>query len=398
MERDATPPAWGPATRSLAKRAFRWHHGAVGASAAERGWIGGRGWDLAFFFGGSALAVVAGAAMLARPALVVPFWWAWLLLADGPHLLATAMRSYADPEVRRRRRGLLLAAPLLMLPGLAAWALARATGAGTIFDLYLLGVTIWAYWHAVRQQYGILSIYQRHAGSDARGRKIDAAYLNWSLWLFYAVFTLGHPASRRVLQLPAQLPALAVGALVAIATALAAATIAYAVRVVLRWRAGLDVRPQLFVLLPVIACQAFALFVVGAHEPLFPRAANPEQLFLAAAVVGGLPHGVQYLGIVFAANRRRFAGDARRGALASLSRRPFIAWALLVVLSAGYLALNAARGSPAWSLFALDSSEAQLFLAVYWGLFLVHYWLDQYLWRVQGDRELRVELGLEPAT
>ena len=366
--------------------------------AAERGWIGGRGWDLAFFFGGSALAVVAGAVMLAWPAAVVPLWWAWLLLADGPHLLATALRSYADRDVRARRRGLLLAAPLLMLPGLAAWAAARATGVGAIFDLYLLGVTIWAYWHAVRQQYGILSIYQRHAGGDARGRRLDAAFLTWSLWAFYAVFTIGHPASRRVLQLPERLPAIAVGMLVAIAAVLVAATIAYAVRLALRWRAGLDVRPQLFVLLPVIACQAFALFVVGAHEPLFPRAANPEQLFLAAAVVGGLPHGLQYLGIVFAANRRRFAGDARRGALASVSRRPFVAYALLVAGSLGYLALNGARGSPAWSLFALDSSAAQLFLAVYWGLFLVHYWLDQYLWRVQGDRELRIELGLEPAT
>jgi len=50
------------------------------------GSIGGRGWDLGFFFvGGTVLALAAGAVVLVAPALVVPLWLGWLALVDGPH-------------------------------------------------------------------------------------------------------------------------------------------------------------------------------------------------------------------------------------------------------------------------------------------------------------------------
>ncbi len=322
--------------------------------------------------------------MLAVPALVVPLWWGWLFLLDGPHLFATWLRTYADPEERRRRPRLFAWSLLLVVPGLAAFALSKALGSSRPFDVFLLATTIWAFFHAVRQEYGILALYQRRAGADAPTRAFDSRFLTGSLWGSYLLFLVAHPWSRRALELPVEVPREAELAFLAGGAVLAAATLAYAARAVARRRAGLDVTPQLFVLGPVLAVQVFALFVVGGFEPLVPEPTNPEQYFLAAAVVGGLPHGAQYLGIVFFASRRRTVG-----------KRPFAAYGVFLLLSIAYLALNAARGSgPAYAWFSVESDAARIFLALYWGLFLHHYWLDQYIWRVQDDPILREELGI----
>ena len=50
------------------------------------------------------------------------------------------------------------------------------------------------------------------------------------------------------------------------------------------------------------------------------------------------------------------------------------------------------RGMPLG--LAPGSTAAQVFLALYWGLFLHHYWLDQKIWRPSTDARLRTELGL----
>src|SRR4029079_15595147 len=46
------------------------------------------------------------------PQLIGPAWWLWVWLLEGPHLLATWMRTYAD-ETERRVRAKLLGASLL---------------------------------------------------------------------------------------------------------------------------------------------------------------------------------------------------------------------------------------------------------------------------------------------
>ena len=65
------------------------------------GWIWSRRNDLVFFFGAALLSIILALLMLISPALVVPFWWLWLWLGDGPHLWATYTRTYLDPEQRR---------------------------------------------------------------------------------------------------------------------------------------------------------------------------------------------------------------------------------------------------------------------------------------------------------
>lgn len=364
------------------------------SGAAERGWIGGKGWDLAFFFGGSALAAAAGAAFLAEPALVVPAWWAWLLLVDGPHLFATWTRSYLDPADRAKLGRTLLSSLWTLLPGLLAWAILATTGERTAFDLFLLAATLWAYFHAIRQQYGILAIYHRHDATPPVFRRLDVWFLQGALWAMYALLMFGHPASREAMRLPRELTGAAWIAAIATLAVLGAAMLLYVASMGIRASRGIRLRPAFFVLLPVVALQGFAVLVIGAREPLYAGAAHVEQVFLAAAVVGGLLHGIQYLGIVFAANRRRYASMGT-GVAAALGRHPARAYLAFVALALGYLALNAVReGSPAPSSIATAPMPSALFLAIYWGLFFHHYWLDQYLWRVSRDASLRAELGL----
>jgi hypothetical protein len=354
------------------------------------GWLGGRRYDLLFLFGGSGLAFVVGALLVCFPAAIVPAWWLWLLFLDGPHLLATWQRTYADADERVARRRLLVFSLLAFTPGFIAWGAMKATGERWPFDLFLLTATLWAFHHALRQNWGIVSIYQRSSGAGPGLRAFDKWFLHLSLWALYLVFVLGNAEARNAMHIPAY-PATAVwivGGLICLATAVYAASIPW------RMRAGIGARPAVFILFAAVAIQVFALFVVGAFEPLIPNPMNTEQVFLAAGLVGGLSHGLQYLGIVFAANRRRYAtkGDFL---VARLGRSPWKSYGVLVVCSLSYIAVNVARGgTPQLAPFGVDSDTALLALALYWGAFFHHYWIDQKIWHVQSDPRLRAELGM----
>jgi hypothetical protein len=70
----------------------------------------------------------------------------------------------------------------------------------------------------------------------------------------------------------------------------------------------------------------------------------------------------------------------------------------LIAVSLGYFALNLARGaSPLARLLPLGSFAGQLCLAVYWGFFFQHFYIDQKIWRPSKDPLLQFELGLRPA-
>src|SRR5207237_9093045 len=93
----------------------------------DAGYIGSRRFDRLFFFGSAALAGALGIAALAAPAIVIPLWWLFLLLVDGPHLAATWTRSHLAPPDGRRLGPLLASSLLFLVPGPIAWAAGKAT-------------------------------------------------------------------------------------------------------------------------------------------------------------------------------------------------------------------------------------------------------------------------------
>lgn len=368
----------------------------MGAASAF-GYIGGRRFDRAFFFGGGALAVALGAITLLRPSLLIPIWWIFIVLFDGPHLFATLGRAYLDPADRRRLGRLLYLAPLWLLAGPLALGLMKWTGSRLPWDGFLLVTVLWGYYHYVRQHYGILAIYERHARADRRAFRLDSWFLQGGMYGMFLLSLIVNPANRVVMGLPAAPGAPERAFYIALAIVLFAAALAWTALRASSFRDGDRARPALFVLLPVIAANAFGFFVVGAREPLFSAPANPEQFSLAVAAVGGSIHGIQYLGIVFAANRRRYA-RAETGLAARLGRSPARSYALYGGLSViVYTLLNGARGAPGLAFFGFESDAARLFLGLYWGAFFWHYHLDQVIWHPSRDPALRAELGLVEA-
>lgn len=357
------------------------------ARAGEGGWIGGRRWDGLFFFGSAGAAAALAAVVVAWPAALVPLWWLWLAAGDGPHLVATFSRTYFDAGERRRRGPLLWWSLGWLGVGPAAWGLARALGSPRPMELLLLFASLWAFHHAVRQRWGIVALYARHDALSPRARRIDQIALHALSWGAYAAFLVGNPLSRQVLGLPAELPRAARLAVVALLVACALGFAAWLARAVVALGARRRARGAWFALAQ-LAVLGLALFAIGAREPLYGAPRDPEELFLAVALVAGLPHSLEYLGIVLAANRRRHGA---RGLLGSAGAT----YLICLAAAAGYLALIAARGiSPGLTWIAPGTPTGRLALALYWSLFFHHYYLDQKIWRPHSDPALRRELGL----
>jgi len=371
--------------------------GRVNGRVASAGFIGGPRFDLAFFFGSALIAAFVGAIALAIPAAIVPLFVAFLVLVEGPHLVATFSRTYLDAGERARRGRMLALSLAWVFPGIAAWLATRAFGVRGPMDLFLLVAALWSFHHAVRQSWGILAIYQHHARTAPAARRTDRLFLHGSLWLAFGLFSFGHPTNRAFLGLPAELPPPLSFVPRVLLVLLLASAIAYGIFRRARFP-GEDPRPLLYLFGPTLGLQLFALFVVGAAEPLVPRPQDPEQAFLASGIVGGAVHGVNYLGIVAAASRRRYADKPGRTLAAIFGARPLLAYAVFVIVSLGYLALNVGRGVfPGTDLFPRGSSLADLFVVIYWSLFFHHYWIDQKIWHVGADPALRAELGIEVA-
>ena len=132
-------------------------------------WLFSRNTDLAVF-GGSAVfsfgALIAGqlAGVSDTPG------WAWIpavILCDVAHVWATLFRTYLYPGERKRRKNLLVVAPILGLVAsiaLCAWGEAN----------FWRALAYLAIFHFVRQQYGWVSLYRAKAGEQGRlGRMID---------------------------------------------------------------------------------------------------------------------------------------------------------------------------------------------------------------------------------
>jgi hypothetical protein len=364
---------------------------------AKTGWIGGPRFDAFFFFGGGLLALAAGLLMLAAPSTVLPLWFAWIWLIEGPHLFGTWQRAYLDAGYRRQHQRMLATSLLWFVPGPLLLCMSWFTGEPGFFLLFLGLVAIWSFHHAIRQHHGIQSIYQRLGGVDAATRKLDGRLLHGILWLVFILFLLAHPLNRQLIGLS---PVAGTGDMIVIAVmgaALALAVLSWAGMLLMRWRRGAALKAGVFGLVVAVGTLMFTFFVVGMREPLLTEAMSTEQFFMAATLVGGILHGVQYIGIVIATERRRALSGQTQGSMSErFGRAPLLAYAVMVLLSLLYVALNMARGAaPSWG--AATPFLTQLFLALYWGLFCHHFWLDQKIWKPSADARLRAELGLGAA-
>src|SRR5579862_8102700 len=117
-------------------------------------WIISRGVDGALIIG----SVLAGYLyLLLNLALHVPIsflWWFWSVGFDGTHIFGTASRTFFDSEARHARRTLLFGSAAFFFALGPALVLLGAKA------LLVLIVAVWAYYHVIRQHYGVMVLYK----------------------------------------------------------------------------------------------------------------------------------------------------------------------------------------------------------------------------------------------
>lgn len=183
-------------------------------------WIISRHQDLLWFHG----SVVAGLILLGiflnlaplnstnytatHPAVILLLLWG--IFFDGTHVWGTYARTYFAAHDTHSRLGLpshLAWGFLLIGPGLAIvdylWFTPEPSlvgQAGVLFRHFLVFAYLWAFWHLIRQHYGILVLYRRKAGETTG--QLDTVflwlgslypYLRFSLSEAYLQSHLPHP-------------------------------------------------------------------------------------------------------------------------------------------------------------------------------------------------------------
>jgi len=349
-------------------------------------WLDSPAFDGVFFIGAALISGMVGAVVVALPGLLVPVIWAWVLLLEGPHLAATWQRTlfdpeYSDPPTTR----LALAAGLSPLLFLGA----SLAGLPDAMELLVAVAAVWSIHHTVRQHHGMVAMYDARVHSPRWVRELDRWALQVGLWAVIIAGQLLVPLNRQIVGAPDFLVPIGwvAAAVAGLCVAALLGRIGWAVR------QGVSPLPGIVALGPAIAFTVFVMFGMGSVEPVYASASTPEQRVLAMSLVGGVMHGLQYLGIVVLANRPRFAG--RPGWVGWLGRHGWASYGCWVLLSVGYLGIDAARSAyPGAMWFAPSSATAELFMALYWGLFFHHYVLDSRIWKVSRDVALRRELAL----
>jgi hypothetical protein len=375
---------------------------AAGTSIASPRWLVSRPFDLTWFFGGAVLSVLFLVLYFLVGAPIVALWWIWLLAFDGPHIGAAFTRTYLDADEWRRRPGLLLSSLLAFAVGPVFLAASVLSGSPYPFLLFLGVATFYGYYHVVRQHYGFVALYNTvNHDWNPRSVALDKWTLYVGCWAPYAYFLLTHPKARELLGLS---PGPATG----IASFLAYALVAGWLIVLARFLAehirqdGLRLRnPKTPYLAATVLLYGFIYFAIARFEPVYGGSQGPDQDFLLLSIVIVIFHNVQYVGLVWFHNRNRYANATGHGLASVVNRAPATFLAACVLFSlAVYSTFACSTGVfPSCQWFAGTGGFGrvtwnQIGLCLWWGLAMNHYYLDQKIWRVRGDDELKRSLRL----
>ncbi len=403
--------------------------GAVASAAglADQGqfavnWIVGRYTDLFCFIGAAILGYVmfflhAGLAMN-----MVTVWFFWYMILDSPHFFGTYARTYLDKEEWRDRRRLLVGSIGLLAIGPVIFAICSILYSMNVgwYKTPYLGlvafVSIWAYWHVVRQHYGIMSLYKRkNRDSDAFDLSLDQWVLYLGLLSPFVGFAVTNNEARIALGLSQPLEAglitnpyrtgqgwESVVLQLSMVAAFGSLLILLA-RQLVRWHRGLSLNvPKILFLLAVIP-----LHMVVCYHP-----ASTTLALLGFSACVTIFHDMQYHAIVWyhQKNRMAKAGDERfekYGMAAKISRSfpVYMGCAIAMGITFGIVGciIDVNPGCfPDWvPLIAARSTNVfghmtvnELFYGVFLGVLMHHYYVDQFIWRPSKDKNLQKDLKL----
>lgn len=367
-------------------------------------WIAGPWTDLPWLIGGA----LGGYGLFFLYAVVgwpmEMIWLVWYVLLDIPHFFGTYVRTYLDPVERARRPALLYGSlllpavgPLMLLLGYGLFLAGHSELHLLPFHVLVAFVMLWAYWHVVRQHYGILSLYKRKNGDATPADYwIDSGLLYGGLLLPLVPLVLLHPDARWHLGLPEAQGSWEAPAISAAAWLIAGLALLFLWRqVVLACRGEALNLAKLLFLLAVVPLHVF----VGWHPATFATS------LLGFAAFVTIFHDLQYHAIVWHAQQMKLArapDPSRHGLSALVSRN------LLV-----FLGCATAMGVASWlvgcsldirpgcvpilrakqvGLFGHVTLE-HLLAGVVLGFIMHHYLVDQFIWRPSKDEAVRKDLA-----
>lgn len=371
------------------------------ARVGESPWIEAARFDLTLFFAPAALSLFAFVSCVALGAPPLMWLWFWLICLDGPHMLATYSRAYGDFGLWRSRKRLLLGSWLSFALGPVLLVLGGALGLPGMFTIFLAGMSVYSFHHVVRQHWGFASLYGARRLAAAIG-PAQLATRNLRFWFYgvcwapYVAFILSHPrlaqevAAGGSLRRAGQLAALALLGFWLVAIARFARLLHRA------WRQHAPLQQPAYLLLTALF-HGLLFFLVARFEPVLRGAVGFDQEFMLLGVMNGMFHSAQYLGLVGLFHQRSARVSSEPPTW--FANRPGRAWAVLLPFVLLYVGVACATGvypgCQVWLGRHLHQVGVnQLALAIWWGFALHHYWLDERIWHVRSDPQLRAVFGL----
>lgn len=321
-------------------------------SALSTSWIISKHDDLAWFVGGS---LVGYLALLAYSAgvPVLTLYLIWSLLIDGPHLFATASRTYFDKSTRSRLGWKLFA----LIPFLLLGPVMYLIGLGPLFILFFL---TWAQYHIAKQHVGFVMLYKKKTGERCdynfdRRFVVLSVMLPWLLCLY----TNAHfPAARQV-----QIVSLFL---------FFGLFVFYVARQLRREVVNL---PKLMLL----------SLVVPLHWIAFLYAAGRPEVMLIASLAVNVGHSLQYHRLTWFHNQNRYANETRESiGFASVVNSRLAFYLLASIGMYGLLY--------AFPRYLLTGN--MILVAMFYGVNMTHFYIDAKIWKVSTDKDLARALRL----
>ena len=326
------------------------------AAVTSKGWIISKHEDLAWFVGGSLVGYFALLAFSAGVPILT-LYLIWNLLIDGPHLFATASRTYFDKSARARLGVHLLA----LIPFLLLGPVAYMIGLGSLFILFFL---TWAQYHIAKQHVGFVMLYKKKTGERC-DYNLDRRFIMLSVmlpWFLCIYANAGFPAFQKVQT---------------VALLLFCGFVVFYISRQVRRAMNDEVMnvPKLMLL----------SLVVPLHWIAFLYAAGRPELMLIASLAVNVGHSLQYHRLTWFHNQNRYANESRETVgLASVvnSRVAF------------YLIASIAMYGLLYAFPRYMMAGNVVLVALFYGVNMTHFYIDAKIWKVSSDKDLARALQL----
>jgi hypothetical protein len=326
-------------------------------------------------------------------------WWFWEVSLNGSHFFATLSRTYFDRQEWRERSGLLLGS--LLWIGLGPLTLILDEDFETSLPSYLffffqLG---WAYFHVVRQHYGLFCIYQKK-NQEISGSRNKTEYWLFNVVMFgpFVVWMLRSPAYRSMLHIPA-IENVNQWLIWPLEGIVLSAFVVYLGKAIVDARqTGKFNVPKTAFLSAYFSLHAVTAFCLSAQYAF-------DILLLNAVLT--YPHNIQYMTIVWHYNKKHYQQSKGDFGAASFINRSafrflffgsvfgilfFYTWWYFAGTYVPYLSfVSSLAGMPLYG-----HTVGQFVGMIALGIIFNHYYLDQQIWRVNRDAKVARELGVVP--